>query len=232
MVIDLFDEKTWEEFRESGMLWATNTMLEHLFGWCIVYDYQSNSKLRVVPCTTKRNGIAEIAEKEGREKLIRYLKSKDRENGKTANDMKFYESTDGVQFCETTNEMKIYDLEKIGFYMNTEYFRHSIEVNGHNSKLIIAMEELAELSQAVSKVARYIEGDEIKLGADKCSLDADKILDNLAEEIADVLICIENLKIMCDVKSDDIQRWIYYKTARQVIKDRDSEDRNMTGKED
>lgn len=214
MVIDLFDEKTWEEFRESGMLWATNTMLEHLFGWCIVYDYQSNSKLRVIPCTTKCDGIAEIAEKEGREKLIRYLRSKDQDND------------------ETTNDLKIYSLEKVGFYMNTEYFRHSIEVNGHNSKLIIAMEELAELSQAVSKVARYIEGDEIKLGADKCSLDADKILDNLAEEIADVLICIENLKIMCDVKSDDIQRWIYYKTARQVIKDRDSEDRNMTGKED
>lgn len=214
MVIDLFDEKTWEEFRESGMLWATNTMLEHLFGWCIVYDYQSNSKLRVVPCTTKCDGIAEIAEKEGREKLIRYLKSKDQENGKTANDMKFY------------------GLEKVGFYMNTEYFRHSIEVNGHNSKLIIAMEELAELSQAVSKVARYIEGDEIKLDTDKCSLDADKILDNLAEEIADVLICIENLKIMCDVKSDDIQRWIYYKTSRQVIKDIDSEDSNMTRKED
>ena len=80
MVNDLFDEKTWEDFREAGMLWAVNEMLEHLFGWCIVYDYQSNSELRVVPCKTSVIGFDEKAEKEGREKLIRYLKACD-DNG-------------------------------------------------------------------------------------------------------------------------------------------------------
>lgn len=80
MANNLFNEKTWEEFKEAGMLWAVNTMLGHLFGWWIVYDYQSNSELRVVPCTTKRNGIAEIAEsadKEERDKMIRYLTADD-----------------------------------------------------------------------------------------------------------------------------------------------------------
>lgn len=33
----MVEEKSWEEFRESGLLWLINTTL-HVFGWAIVFE--------------------------------------------------------------------------------------------------------------------------------------------------------------------------------------------------
>lgn len=61
----------------------------------------------------------------------------------------------------------------------------------------IAMEECAELIQAISKAKRG-------------KLDAD----NMAEEIADVLIGIEWLKELYDIDTLEVQKWIAYKQNR------------------
>jgi NTP pyrophosphatase (non-canonical NTP hydrolase) len=66
------------------------------------------------------------------------------------------------------------------------------------------MEELAELTQATSKALRG------KLNRE-----------NMTEEIADVLICIEMLKILYDIDVNDIQFWIDAKIERQKERDRE-----------
>jgi NTP pyrophosphatase (non-canonical NTP hydrolase) len=102
--------------------------------------------------------------------------------------------------------------------IDVEALKKSIEINGYASKSIIAMEELSELSQVVSKAHRYIDGNEVKVNSDR-NLNTYDILDNMSEEIADVLICITNLKIMYNIKNEDIKSWIDYKIRRQKIKD-------------
>lgn len=101
-------------------------------------------------------------------------------------------------------------------YIDVGALKKSIKANGHASKSIIAMEELAELSQVVSKAYRYIDNNETKM---ESGLNTADILDNMAEEIADALICIANLKIMYGIKNEDINGWIDYKIRRQKIKD-------------
>ena len=59
------------------------------------------------------------------------------------------------------------------------------------------MEECAELIQAISKMKRGIDAK-----------------DNLAEEIADVLICVEMLKQLYNVLDLDIESWIMQKQQR------------------
>ena len=67
--------------------------------------------------------------------------------------------------------------------------------------LVIAMEELSELSQATSKLKRG---------------KAD--YDNLAEEIADVIICIEVIKKIGGIYDTSIDKWIDYKLDRTLSK--------------
>ena len=35
----MVDEKSWKEFRESGLLWFVNTIL-HTFGWALVAELE------------------------------------------------------------------------------------------------------------------------------------------------------------------------------------------------
>lgn len=65
-----------------------------------------------------------------------------------------------------------------------------IERYGNNIQSIIAMEELSELQKEISKALRG------KLNTA-----------NMAEEIADVLICIEQLKLMYDISDKAIVSW-------------------------
>lgn len=73
-----------------------------------------------------------------------------------------------------------------------------IDKNG-DKQLGIAMEECAELIQAISKYDRYKDTDARY-----------KVL----EEMADVLICMEQLKILCDISDTEIQDEIDYKCKR------------------
>ena len=78
-------------------------------------------------------------------------------------------------------------------------WRESVEKYGKEIQSIVCMEECSELIQAVSKRLRG------KPGA----------TDNLAEEMADVTICLDLLKEMYGIPDAQLEEWIARKTARQ-----------------
>ena len=45
-------EKSWEEFRDSGLLWFINTIL-HAFGWAIVVEMDKGEIIRCYPARVK-----------------------------------------------------------------------------------------------------------------------------------------------------------------------------------
>ena len=75
----------------------------------------------------------------------------------------------------------------------------SIQHYGKNNQSTICMEECAELIQAISKAKRG------KINRD-----------NMIEEIADVLICVEMLKQMYMISDEKINKQIKKKQAREV----------------
>ena len=102
-------------------------------------------------------------------------------------------------FLEVVEELeKLPDID-----LRDKDLASSIKINGEQKKKIICMEEPAELIQAVSK--------DIRGGLDR---------DNLVEEMADVMICLEMLKIMHHVKDEELQKWIDYKIDRQMERDK------------
>lgn len=76
------------------------------------------------------------------------------------------------------------------------YYMDAVKDNSDLCSLI-AMEECSELIQAISKAKRG-------------KLDKD----NLTEEIADVLICIDWIKRIYDIKDNEIGSWLYTKKKR------------------
>ena len=83
------------------------------------------------------------------------------------------------------------------YCMNQNVILKSIVYYGKEIQSTVCMEECAELIQAISKMKRGIDAK-----------------DNLAEEIADVLICIEMLKQLYNVLDLDIESWIMQKQQR------------------
>lgn len=77
--------------------------------------------------------------------------------------------------------------EKTAAY--TAILEENIKAHGKELETTVAMEELAELIQAVSKVKRYGFRDEYK--------------DNLIEELADVDIVITELMMLFDVSAEE-----------------------------
>lgn len=80
-------------------------------------------------------------------------------------------------------------------------YKHYTEAVDFNKDLCstIAMEECSELIQAISKAKRG-------------KLDKD----NMTEEIADVLICLEWITQIYDISEDDIVEWLTLKEDRIV----------------
>lgn len=79
---------------------------------------------------------------------------------------------------------------------------HSIQKNGPEIKKIIAMEEMAELTQQISKDLRG-------------QLDRD----HLIEEYADVMICMQMLKLIHHMSDGEINAVIEAKIGRQMQRD-------------
>ena len=83
--------------------------------------------------------------------------------------------------------------------INYYLIQQSIEHYGKDAQSTICMEECAELIQAISKEKRG---------------KSDK--DHLAEEIADVIICIEMLRQIYNIPEDAISSWIITKQERTI----------------
>jgi len=69
-------EKSWDEFRNAGLLWWANKAL-HLFGWalCAEMDEGKPSQIiRVYPARVKYRGFCEEVEGKGFKNLSKYLK--------------------------------------------------------------------------------------------------------------------------------------------------------------
>lgn len=78
-------------------------------------------------------------------------------------------------------------------------WRESIEKYGKEMQSIVCMEECSELIQAISK----------------CLRGKPDATDNLAEEMADVTICLHLLQEMYGITDAQLNEWIARKTARQ-----------------
>lgn len=90
--------------------------------------------------------------------------------------------------------------------INQEVIKQTNEVWGFEYMTSLCMEEFAEVVQAINKVRRNNNFDN---------------LNHLDEEIADCLICIEQLKDLGIANEERIQHWIEYKQARQIKRNLD-----------
>lgn len=81
---------------------------------------------------------------------------------------------------------------------------------GQDAQSLVHCEELAELIQAVSKMRRvkraFLAGEDV---------DDSEAYNNLVEEIADVLICMEQMQEMYEIPDHELQNMIFKKVARQ-----------------
>lgn len=67
------EKKTWEEFRESGLLWFVNTIL-HLFGWAIVVYTNDNGDIEnVSPARVSWRGFSEESNEKGYKNVTKFL---------------------------------------------------------------------------------------------------------------------------------------------------------------
>ena len=83
--------------------------------------------------------------------------------------------------------------------------KKSIEKNGKLKQSVIAMEECSELIKAISKMIRYSYDE-----------DLDSVYrDDLIEEMADVYIILDELKMMYDILEFDIEEMIKRKIDRE-----------------
>ena len=83
--------------------------------------------------------------------------------------------------------------------INKEIISRSLDTYGNGIQLVVCMEELSELSQAISKEIR---------GKDNRN--------NLVEEMADVIICLEILKQIFAVTNVEIEKWVKFKQGRTL----------------
>lgn len=81
-----------------------------------------------------------------------------------------------------------------------------IEHYGADKQLTVHMEECAELIQALSKILRNKD--------DKEAFNA--CIEHLTEEIADVLVCINQLQLIFDISDETLSDMIGYKVLRQM----------------
>ena len=97
--------------------------------------------------------------------------------------------------------------------------RKVISTYGAKAQTVIHCEECAELIQAISKMHR------IRLA----EADDKDAYYNLVEEMADVLICIEQLKEIYGVNDSEIQKLVDFKCARQEARINESDRRVSAG---
>lgn len=105
---------------------------------------------------------------------------------------------------------KVEDLKNkfVWFCFDKKIRNETLERYGIEKQSLVAMEELAELQKAVSKLVRYPE-EKTK------PLEFKGLRQNLIEEMADALICMDQLIEHYQIERSEIQELIQAKQARQ-----------------
>ena len=70
----MLDQKTWEEFQSTGLLWLVNTFL-HIFGWTLMTQVDDDGNvIGGIPCRTDYRGFTTDINDEGYLKVTDWLK--------------------------------------------------------------------------------------------------------------------------------------------------------------
>lgn len=123
------------------------------------------------------------------------------------------------EFLENYSEARKVDKKRkrnlIGIYrgfmveIDARVNQETMDRYGIQNQSLVAMEELSELQKAVSKLVRYPE-ERTK------PFDFKGLRNNLIEEMADVLICMDQLIEYYQIERPEIQELIQSKQARQA----------------
>ena len=87
---------------------------------------------------------------------------------------------------------------------DTEKIKYIADHYGLNNQTMIAVEEMAELTKCISKCKRYPAIDKR----------AEPYIESIREEVADVLIMIEQLRYL--LGQDEVDRIVHEKLERQM----------------
>lgn len=68
----MVEKKSWTEFRDAGMLYVTNLILQ-FFGWSLVYE-KDDDGVKVYPALTQYRGFSTQATEEGHAKVGKYCR--------------------------------------------------------------------------------------------------------------------------------------------------------------
>ncbi len=71
--IKMVNEKSWDEFRNNGLLWWINMIL-HTLGWAIVTEIEDNIVVRAYPARVKFRGFGEKNNTEGYIQVSQFMK--------------------------------------------------------------------------------------------------------------------------------------------------------------
>lgn len=72
---EMIDERSWKEFRDAGMLWVANTVLQ-MFGWSLTAECGGEDYREVIdmyPVRTKFRGFGEEQVSDGNSRLMKYI---------------------------------------------------------------------------------------------------------------------------------------------------------------
>lgn len=108
--------------------------------------------------------------------------------------------------------IKVNDSKRFHFLMHeldARVNQETMDRYGIQNQSLVAMEELSELQKAVSKLVRYPE-ERTK------PFDFKGLRNNLIEEMADVLICMDQLIEYYQIERHEIQELIQAKQERQA----------------
>ena len=99
-------------------------------------------------------------------------------------------------------------------FRQDKIIRETVNLYG-GKQYMIAVEEMAELMQAISKFLRIDYS-----GCDNVSQIQKEAINNITAEMADVYVMLEQLQVMLNIKSVDIQAVIDKKLNRQFERNR------------
>lgn len=68
----MVNRKTWQEFKDTGMLWFANMIL-HTFGWSIVCEMKNGEVTNAYPARVAFRGFTEQINTDGYIKLSKYM---------------------------------------------------------------------------------------------------------------------------------------------------------------